>query len=156
VIFDKEGEEGLKGQVPHLGGTPGFVNGGMVGAIAFHVILKTSLWSFLEVFLVLLDGCPELWEEELLKADLVELLQRLTEEDEGLQKPCDTCCGRDSHNESESRLEERVIKVRFPRSATRDSHDQKCESRLEERDQSHIHSPGSATESSVIIGLLVN
>lgn len=71
MIFDEEGEEGLKGQVPHLGGAQGFVNGGMGGAIAFHFILKTSLWSFLEVFLVLLDGCPELWEEELLKGDLV-------------------------------------------------------------------------------------
>ncbi len=131
----------------------------------------------MEVFLVLFDGCPELWEEELLKADLVlaslvalvvqmhgwnnrqhafqipqiwqqtaliayvamnantsgeqvvqkvrTALQRLNEEDEGLQKPCDSCCGRDSQNESESRLEERVIKVRFPRSATRDSHYQK-------------------------------
>jgi hypothetical protein len=71
VIFDEEGEEGLKGQVPHLGGAQGFVNGGMGGAIAFHFILKTSSWSFLEVFLVVLDGCPELWEEELLKGDLV-------------------------------------------------------------------------------------
>ncbi len=52
-------------------------------------------------------------------------LQRLNEEDEGLQKPCDSCCGRDSLNESESRLEERVIRVRFPRSEIRDSHDQK-------------------------------
>lgn len=67
VNFDEEGEEGLKGQVPHQG----FVNGGMGGAIAFHFILKTSSWGFLEVFLVLLDGCPELWEEELLKGDLV-------------------------------------------------------------------------------------
>jgi hypothetical protein len=71
VIFDEEGEEVLKGQVPHLGGAQGFVNGGMGGAIAFHFILKTSSWSFLEVFLVLLDGCSELWEEELLKGDLV-------------------------------------------------------------------------------------
>jgi hypothetical protein len=177
VIFDEEGEERLKGQVPHLGGAQGFVNGGMGGAIAFHFILKSSLWRFLEVFLVLLDGCPELWEEELLKGDLVltslvalvvqrhgwnnrrnafqilqiwqqtaliayvamkantsgeqvvqkvrRALQRLNEEDEGLQKPCDSCCGRDSHNESESQLEERAIKVRFPRSATRNSHDQK-------------------------------
>jgi len=71
VNFDEEGEEGLKRQVPHLGGAQGFVNGGMGGAIAFHFILKTSSWGFLEVFLVLLDGCPELWEEELLKGDLV-------------------------------------------------------------------------------------
>jgi hypothetical protein len=52
-------------------------------------------------------------------------LQRLNEEDEGLQKPCDYCCGRDSLNESENRLGERVIKFRFPRIATRDSHEQK-------------------------------
>jgi hypothetical protein len=72
VNFDEEGEEGLKCQVPHLGGAQGFVNGGMGGAIAFHFILKASSWGgFLEVLLVLLDGCPELWEEELLKGDLV-------------------------------------------------------------------------------------
>ncbi len=52
-------------------------------------------------------------------------LQRLREEAEGLQKPCDSCCGRDSLNESENRLGERVIKVRFPRIATRDSYEQK-------------------------------
>jgi hypothetical protein len=64
-------------------------------------------------------------------------LQRLNEEDEGLQKPCDSCCGRDSHNESESRLEERVIKVRFPRSATRDSHDQKWKPTGRKEPKSH-------------------